>query len=188
MKNITSVFNATPFKNKTFNVYATIPSDERFISEDEDYLYYTPYFFASFAYDTRHDTKRNLHCIAHDIAHALDLWERGQEKRLLEGNFGWRIRPDGEKWPTNDIHKEMRTAVLQGFITQNLFGFDREQVFRSRQYIRTRIKPEYAPFLPTKKEYDDKVNQYKRHCHRVGFDKYTSMWQDLCQYVKENRE
>jgi len=113
MRDITSIFNNTSLKNKTYKIYGTTGTDN---DKTIDHVYYSPYFIMSFAFDKRCNTKYSLHCCTHDIAHVIDLWKNGNEKRLLLNDFGWRIRDDYEKWPRNDLFKELRVITLQGFI------------------------------------------------------------------------
>lgn len=191
MRNITPIFNNSLLKNKTFKIYGTSYGDSYIESDDEygESVYYSPYFLLSFGFDKHCDTRYNLHCLTHDIAHMIDLWEHGNEKRLLLNNFGWDITKDNAKWPRNDIFKELRTITLQGFLTKNVFGFDRELVYRPKVKVnfRRRVKPGQSKFLPTKEKWDAKVAEYERHNERVGINNYIGMWQDLCMYVKANR-
>lgn len=191
MRDITPIFNKSLLKNNTFKIYGTSYSDSYMEKEDTagESVYYSPYFILSFAFDKRCDTNYNLHCLSHDIAHMIDLWERGNEDRLLLNNFGWALRRDDEKWPRNDIFRELRTVTLQGFLTNNIFGWDRQLVYRPavKRRFRNSVKSGQPKFLPTKEEYLDKVAEYERHNERIGIDNYIGMWQDLCRYVKVNR-
>ncbi len=188
MRDITSIFNNTPLKNKTYKIYGTAPTDKD-IPKDVDHVFYSPYFIMSFAFDSRCDTRYNLHCCTHDIAHVIDLWKRGATDRLFLNNFGWRIRDDYEKWPRNDLFKELRVITLQGFLTQNLFGWDRRLAYQTfaRRLLRNRAKPSDPAFFPTNNEWVTKVNEYERENDRIGFNNYIDMWQDACKYVKLKR-
>lgn len=182
MKDITHIFNATPLKNNTYLFFATIESSP-FIEP-----YYTVHYIKNFNYKGKSNSRKSLWTSIHDIAHVIDLWEHGHPERLMMTEFGWKLTERQAQWPLQDIYKELRVTVLQSFLCQNTFGWSREREHSkwSKRELRGRCKVK-GGFLPTKKEWDERVAKYRNHYENLGYEAVVRMWQEACQYVKDNR-
>lgn len=181
MRNITKFFDNTPFKNETYQFMDIRKTDP--YPEDG---FYTPYRLLNWVYAKTAGNFESKNATVHDIAHIIDLYERGQQHRLLLSEFGWAIPEAGTKLTHGAQMTELRTATLQSFISDAIFG----NSFRSygKPFMKRDFRKRCAvPFLPTKKEWDAKCAEFFEKHYSLGLDYYAGVWSDACRFVKENR-
>lgn len=180
MRNLTNIINQTPLKNSTFKFFATESHDE---TRD---FYYTPYALVNWRFENNY-LGYSVNYFIHDISHMLDIYLRGKKEQLLKTDFGWTLTGDEDKVPHSFGYTELRTAVIQNLLRQKILkrpniSFNEPN---NKRYWRSRCG---ADFLPGKKNWEAYTGKLYQEAQDNGVKFYLNKWQEICEYVKENRD
>lgn len=183
MKDVTAMVDRTPFKNKTYTYYATGAKD------DHPGTFYTPYSITNWHFYSYPTKFPSIYMLLHDMCHIIDLYQSGEEHRLLLPDFGWVLQDDNPepklKLPAECFVRELSVITLQQMFAARIFD-KHYPLPNNRSFKDSFRKRVYEPLLPGR-EWNRTTLKMRQDHEDFGVLNYLKVWKAACQYVKSNR-
>ncbi|WAX21675.1 hypothetical protein [Stenotrophomonas phage RAS14] len=181
MRNITSLFNKTPFADGTFQFYATSKKDHH-----PDYFYTTRHIIG-WQFAEKFQQSQAKANIIHDISHAIDLFMCDKKDRLLVRNFGWALADKDSRVPREWLMVEVNAVTIQYFLSKGVYHGGYHPLSKDS------LMKEYnsrttTPFAKNRKEWDAIWTPAFERFQDLGRDYLIDVWKSVSAFVKENRK